>query len=158
MGKLELTSDPVANTAMLIRKPVSVVFEAFIDPKITSKFWFTGGSGKLEADRKVKWSWAMYGVSADVDVLEVEKGKRILIGWQGYTGPTKVEWVFTPVGDDATFVEITERGFGGDGDTRVKAALDSTGGFTWALAGAKAWLEYAVQLNLVADRHPKDLW
>jgi len=30
---------------MLIRKPVAEVFEAFINPEITSKFWFTRGSG-----------------------------------------------------------------------------------------------------------------
>ena len=157
MAKTELTSDPVANTAMLIRKPVDMVFEAFIDPKVTSKFWFTDGSSRLETGKKVKWTWAMYGVSADVDVLEVEKNKRILIGWQGYTGPTRVEWVFTPVGEDKTFVEITERGFGGEGDSKVKAALDSTGGFTWCLAGAKAWLEHGIQLNLVSDRYPSEL-
>jgi len=38
---------------MLIRKPVAEVFEAFTNPKITSKFWFTKGSGKLEAGAKV---------------------------------------------------------------------------------------------------------
>ncbi len=30
---------------MLIRKPVAEVFEAFVNPDITSKFWFTKGSG-----------------------------------------------------------------------------------------------------------------
>ena len=33
---------------MLIRKPVAEVFEAFVDPDITAKFWFTKGSGRLE--------------------------------------------------------------------------------------------------------------
>jgi uncharacterized protein YndB with AHSA1/START domain len=31
---------------MLIRKPVSEVFNAFIDPEKTKYFWFTKGSGK----------------------------------------------------------------------------------------------------------------
>lgn len=38
---LQLTQVPVAKTGMLIRKPVAEVFEAFIDPNITTKFWFT---------------------------------------------------------------------------------------------------------------------
>ena len=37
---------------MLIRKPVSQVFEAFIDPALTSNFWFTKGSDKLEVNKK----------------------------------------------------------------------------------------------------------
>jgi uncharacterized protein YndB with AHSA1/START domain len=31
----------VARTEMLIRSPVAKVFEAFVEPAITSKFWFT---------------------------------------------------------------------------------------------------------------------
>ena len=33
--------EPVAKSEMLIRRPVADVFEAFIDPAITSRFWFT---------------------------------------------------------------------------------------------------------------------
>jgi uncharacterized protein YndB with AHSA1/START domain len=39
---------PMARAEMLIRRPVSEVFEAFVDPAITSRFWFTRGSGRLE--------------------------------------------------------------------------------------------------------------
>jgi len=33
--------------------------------------------------------------------------------------------------------------------------LDSKGGFTWVLAGAKAWLERGINLNLIADAFPR---
>jgi uncharacterized protein YndB with AHSA1/START domain len=153
--ELQLTQEPVVKAEMLIRKPVEEVFEAFINPKVTSKFWFTKGSGRLEAGKQVTWEWGMYNISAQVKVREVEENKRIIIEWSGT--PTLVEWVFTPYGDDATFVSITESGFGGDGDAMVHSALDSTGGFTWVLAGLKAWLEHGIMLNLVADRYPKGL-
>jgi uncharacterized protein YndB with AHSA1/START domain len=39
MTSLVLTTPPVAKAAMLIRRPVADVFEAFVDPAITSKFW-----------------------------------------------------------------------------------------------------------------------
>ena len=157
VGKIQLTQNPVAKAEMLIRRPVEEVFESFINPKVSSNFWFTKGSGRLEAGKQVKWEWEMYNVSAQVRVKDIEENKRILIEWQGYGAPTTVEWVFTPYGDGATFVSITESGFGGDGDARVNAALDSRGGFTWVLAGLKAWLEHGVKLNLVADHHPKSL-
>ena len=38
MKKLELIQTPVARAEMLIRRPVAEVFEAFINPEITTKF------------------------------------------------------------------------------------------------------------------------
>ena len=150
---MALKQPPVASTAMLIRKPLAEVFEAFINPDITTKFWFSQGSGRLEAGKQVTWRWEMYGFSINVDAKAVEVNSRILIEWPGQSGPTTVEWVFTSR-PEGTFVEVTNRGFHGDDDQKVREALDSTGGFTWVLAGAKAWLEHGVQLNLVRDRFP----
>jgi len=157
MSNLQLTQIPVAKAEMLIRKPVAEVFEAFMNPEITTKFWFTKSSGRLEAGKQVTWSWEMYNASSQVTVKDVEQNKRILIEWSGYGSPTTVEWIFTPYGNDATFVSITNSGFSGDGDELVKQALDSTGGFTWVLAGLKAYLEHNIMLNLIADRFPKEL-
>jgi hypothetical protein len=61
---------PVAETAMLIRRPVAEVFEAFIDPAITSKFWFTRSSGRLEQGHQVQWDWEMYDLSIQVNVTK----------------------------------------------------------------------------------------
>ena len=158
MEKLQLNQQPVARAEMLIRKPVKDVFEAIINPEITTKFWFTKGSGRLETGKQVTWKWEMYNISIQVNVLEIEENKRILMDWGVYDGvPTKVEWVFTPYKGDSTFVSVTNSGFSGDGDAVVNSALDSTGGFTLVLAGLKSWLEHGIQLNLVADRFPKDL-
>ena len=60
---LNLKQVPITKTGMLIRKPVADVFEAFINPDVTAKFWFTkaaaglrlasrfNGSGKCTASR-----------------------------------------------------------------------------------------------------------
>ncbi len=157
MNNLQLTHIPVATAEMLIRKPVAEVFEAFVNPEITTKFWFTKSSGRLEAGKQVTWTWEMYNASSQVTVKEVEQNKRILIEWSGYGSPTTVEWIFTSYGNDATFVSIANAGFSGDGDGIIKQALDSTGGFTWVLAGLKAYLEHNIMLNLIADRFPKGL-
>ena len=154
MENLQLTQMPVAKTAMLIRRPVAEVFEAFINPAITSKFWFTRGSGRLELGQEVQWKWEMYDASTQVSVKAIEENKRILVEWLGYGTPTTVEWIFTAQGDNATFVSITNTGFSGDGDEQVKQAISSTEGFTFVLAGLKAFLEHNTLLNLVADRHP----
>jgi uncharacterized protein YndB with AHSA1/START domain len=152
---LKLTQVPVATTGMLIRKPVAEVFEAFVNPDITTKFWFTKGSGRLEAGKQVQWDWEMYGISIPVTVKSIELDKRIVIEWPGAAGHTMVEWLFTPRKDGTTFVSITNAGFTGDGDELVKQVTDSTEGFSLVLAGLKALLEHNVQLNLVADRFPQ---
>jgi len=152
-----LTRAPVAMAAMLIRRPVAEVFAAFVDPAITSRFWFTGSSGRLDPGAQVRWDWEMYGVGTDLRVLEFEPDRRLLIEWDTADAPTTVEWRFTPVSDEATFVEIANAGFHGSGDEVVAQALDSTGGFTLVLAGLKALLEHDIRLNLVGDRVPAGL-
>jgi len=64
---------------------------------------------------------------------------------------TTVEWVFTPYGNDATYVSITNSGFTGGADKVVNDALDSKGGFTWVLAGLKALLEHGVDHKVELD-------
>jgi uncharacterized protein YndB with AHSA1/START domain len=126
MNNLQLPETPVAKAAMLIRKPVAEVFEAFIDPVITSRFWFTKSTGRLEPGKHITWTWEMYDISIAVDVKEIEVNKRILLDWGNYGEMTTVEWIFTPYQDDATYVTITNSGFQGDGDKVVRDALDST--------------------------------
>ncbi len=155
MDDMRLSKAPVAKTGMLIRKPVEAVFEAVVNPEITRKFWFSKGSGRLEAGKQVRWSWECYDVSIDVDAKAVEPNKRILIEWPGYSGPTQVEWTFQALPDATTFVRVSESGWTGNADQLAHYAADSTQGFTLMLAGLKALLEHNIQLNLTLDRYPK---
>ncbi|UVI28773.1 SRPBCC family protein [Paenibacillus spongiae] len=142
---------PVVRAEMLIRKPAEEVFMAFVDPAITTKFWFTKSSGRLEAGKRVRWEWEMYGVSDDVYVQAIEPNKRIRIA---SSDNTQVEWNFTPRADSETLVTITHSGFTGSGDEIARQAMDSTEGYTMVLCGLKAYLEHNIQLNLVADKAP----
>lgn len=149
---MPLTQPPVVKTQMLIRRPAAEVYEAFVDPAITTKFWFTKSSGRLEPSGTAKWEWEMYGVSTQVRVMALEPGRRIAIEWDD--PPCPVEWNFTARPDNTTLVTITNCGFAGTDDQQVTAAIDSMGGFCFLLAALKAYLEHGIQLNLVADHHP----
>jgi uncharacterized protein YndB with AHSA1/START domain len=151
------TDAPAVNVQMLIRRPAAEVFNAFIDPSITSRFWFTKGSGKLESGKQVTWEWEMYGFSTRVDVKEIEANRRILVEWNIPDDPSFVEWSFEPRGDDRTFVRIRNWGFGGDSNAVIQQAIGSTGGFSFVLASAKAFLEHGVELNIVVDHDPDAL-
>lgn len=145
---------PAASTGMMIGRPVGEVFEAFVNPNITSRFWFSRGSARLEPGARVIWEWGMYGFSMNVDVLEVEPNRKIVITGPDDEPPLTVEWLFTPRGDDATMVTVTCRGFTGEGENLYRQIADSTEGFALSLAAAKALLEHGIELNVVRDRHP----
>jgi uncharacterized protein YndB with AHSA1/START domain len=144
---------PVSRTGMLIRKPPSEVFRAFVDPDVTTKFWFTMSSGKLAKGAKVRWDWEMHGVSADLVVEELEENRRLVISWGD---GTTVEFLFMPF-EGHTYVQITERGFSGTDDEKVARAMDSVGGYSFVLANLKAFLEHNTVLTTVADGKPKGL-
>ena len=142
---------PVAKAQMLVRRPVAEVFAAFLDPTITSHFWFTAASAPLRAGARVRWDWEMYGVSTNVEVKALEENRRLLIEWNGPDAPTSVECTFEAQGTVLTLVKIRNWGFGGTEEDAVAAALDATSGFSYVLAGLKAWLERGVALNLIGD-------
>jgi uncharacterized protein YndB with AHSA1/START domain len=148
---MTLAQAPVVRAQLLIRRPVREVFEAFVDPAITTRFWFTKGSGRLEPGKKVRWDWEMYGVHADVQVDAIEADRRIAVTWSG-PGP-KIEWTFQARPDQTTLVVVSNTGFATD-ESAVAQAIDSMGGFTSLLASAKAFLEHKIELKLVADHHP----
>jgi uncharacterized protein YndB with AHSA1/START domain len=148
---------PVAKAQLLIRKPVADVFEALIDPAITSRFWFSKGSGRLETGKRIRWDWEMYGVHAEVDVKAIETNKRILIEWNGPENPTSVEWTFEDNGGNATFVVVKNWGFKGDADKVMAEVIDSTGGFTFLIAALKVFLEHGIEPNFVVDHAPESL-
>jgi len=140
---------------MLIRKPAAVVFEAFINPAVTKHFWFTKSSGKLEQGKKVTWEWEMYGASTEVTVKEIISNQKIVIDWG--EPATTVEFTFTAVTEQTTYVVIKHFGFTQTGTDLLNAIKDSTGGFTTVLDGLKAYLEHNINLNLIADKFPKEV-
>lgn len=146
-----------SKSEMLIRKPISEVFEAFIHPEITTKFWFTHSSGKLTEGAKIDWSWEMYSLTVPVLVKNIQFNKEIIIEWGEGEHNSTVRWNFTSLSESKTFVEIRNDDFQGSDEEIIHKVIDSTGGFTIVLAGLKAWLEYNVELNLIADKFPKEL-
>jgi uncharacterized protein YndB with AHSA1/START domain len=144
-----------AEAQMLIRKPVEEVFEAFINPSITKNFWFTKGSDKLEVNKSVTWSWEMYNVSTPVVAKEILQNQKIVFEWDNATKTVEIN--FKELDDDSTFVTITESGYDKTGDELIAAIKDSTGGFTTVLDGLKAFLEHRINLNLIADKYPKEV-
>jgi uncharacterized protein YndB with AHSA1/START domain len=135
------------NVSLLIKKSVDAVFEAFINPEITTKFWFTKSSGKLVKGEKITWEWEMYGVSDEISVLEIIPSSRIHIRDSNLK---EAIFEFETYSETETIVKIENGEF-----DQLSEIVDSTEGYTLVLSGLKAYLEHGIQLNLVEDKHPK---
>src|SRR2546423_6936862 len=148
-------SKAIVETQMMIRKPVATVFQAFIDPAITSNFWFTKSSGSLEVGKTITWQWEMYGVSVNVQVKEIIPNKKIATVWGNPA--VHVDYEFQSLSVDKTYVVIKSYGFPQTGDELIEVIKDQTGGFTTVLDGLKAYLEHGLKLNLIGDKFPKEV-
>lgn len=141
---------PTVKVHMGIRRPPADVFRAFVDPTVTTRFWFTHSTGPLEPGAKVEWRWEMYDLMSPVVVREFEPDRRLVIDW---SDGTTVEFVFNPW-EKGTFVVVTETGHKGTPEEIAETVAGSTGGFSYVLAACKALLEHDVELRIVLDHIP----
>ncbi|WP_196793592.1 hypothetical protein [Rickettsia massiliae] len=85
----------------------------------------------------------------------MKKIKKYLLNGMRIKTLTLVEWQVTSISSEETFVTITNTGF--IGDEVVKQIIFSAKRFILVLAGAKAFLEHNIILNLVIDRFTKKI-
>ena len=97
----------------------------------------------------------MHNVSTKVFVREIIENKKITI--QSLFPVSLVDFEFTQVGNDATYVVIKNYGFLKSGDDLINIIRDATGGYTTVLDRLKAYLEHGFNLNLIADKFPKEV-
>lgn len=143
-----------AKAEMFIRKDVAEVFQAIVDPAITTKIWFTKSSGKLEKGKTIEWEWEMYNHKVNVEVPEIIENQKIIFNWGNYDRPSIVEWEFRAI-EGGTFVSVTNEIEHDTPEKLIAEVRDSTEGFTLVLANLKAYLEFNILLNLVGDRFPE---
>lgn len=146
-----MSSNVYVEAQMLIRKPVEDVFEAFINPEVTTNFWFTKSTGKLEEGKTVTWEWEMYGVKNVVNVHQIIQNQLIKTVWGEPS--VNVDYEFKTM-ENGTLVVIKSYGFTQTGEELLRQVNDNTGGFTTVLDGCKAYLEHGINLRLIEDKFP----
>lgn len=146
-----MDSNVYVEAQMLIRKPVEDVFQAFINPEITTNFWFTKSTGKLEEGKTVTWEWEMYGVKNVVKVHQIIPNQLIRTEWGEPS--VNVNYEFKTM-ENGTLVVIKSYGFSQTGEDLLRQVNDNTGGFTTVLDGCKAYLEHGINLRLIEDKFP----
>ncbi|GLQ55681.1 SRPBCC family protein [Devosia nitrariae] len=141
-----------------IAKPVGEVFEAVVDPKQLSGYFTTGGAkGRLETGATVTWDFHDFPGAFPVEVVEVEKDRRIVLRWDAAEGDspemaqpagykTTVTMTFTPIEDGRTLVAITEEGWR-ETPAALKASFGNCEGWTGMLCALKVYLEHGIKLR-----------
>lgn len=140
-----------------ISKPVHEVFEAVVNPDHLSRFFTTGGAkGRLETGAVVTWDFHDFPGAFPVQVVEVEKDKRIVLRWDAAdnaaapagSGPRKttVTMIFEPLESNRTLVRISEYGWP-ETPEGLKASYGNCEGWTGMLCAMKIWLEHGLNLR-----------
>ncbi len=144
-----------------IARPVAEVFEAIADPTQLSNYFTTGGArGRLETGATVTWDFADFPGAFPFEVLEVERGRKIVLRWEANEGVpegeapvvdagyfTTVTIDFEPLdGGTRTLVTISEAGWR-ETQTGLKASYGNCMGWTQMLCALKAWVEHGINLR-----------
>jgi len=136
-----------------IARPVDEVFEAVVDPAQLSRYFTTGGArGRIETGATVHWDFHDFPGAFPVEVVEVEKDRRIVLRWEAEAGTaaegasTTVTMTFEPTGDGRTLVTIAEAGWR-DTEAGLKASYGNCQGWMQKLSALKAHMEYGINLR-----------
>lgn len=137
-----------------ISRPVSEVFEAVVDPAKLSGYFTTGGAkGRLETGATVTWDFHDFPGAFPVEVVKVEKDRRIVLRWGAAPDDdpagsyqTTVTMTFEPIEDNRTLVTIAESGFR-ENPAGQKASYGNCEGWTGMLCAMKVYVEHGINLR-----------
>lgn len=143
------SKSPVAESELLIRRPASEIYNAFVSPRQLARFWLAKASAPLAVGKKVRWHFPVPGVSDTVTAKVLEPGRRILVVW-GSDG-TETEWTFAALSPKQTHVRVTQS-VKGTAAKRMAAIVNGTEGYTLVLSDLKVLLERGVRSGIVKDK------
>jgi len=152
--------EPTFRVFIIVNRPRHDVFEAVADPKELSAYFTTGGAvGRMETGKTVQWEFADFPGAFPVEIVEVEKNRRIVLQWAANEGPpedgdpvvrasymTTVVFTFDALDDGRTLVTIEEGGWR-ETPTGLKAAFGNCQGWAQMLAALKVWVEHGINLR-----------
>ena len=141
--------------ALQISKPVDEVFEAIIDPVKMSNYFISKASGKIEAGKKIMWSFPEFDMEFPIRVGKIEKNKYISFYWDMDNIELLVEMTLTSKTNNSTLVNITEKSRDND-ESGIKWLMGNTEGWANFLACLKAYLEYGINLRKGGFDYMKD--
>lgn len=131
--------------ALQIRKPVSEVFEAIINPDKMSNYFILKSSGRMQEGEEIKWWFPEFEEEFLIRVNRVEQDRYISYYWDIDEEELLVEITLTPK-EDSTLVSITEKSKDNN-ESGIRWLKSNTAGWANFLDCLKAYLEFGVNLR-----------
>jgi uncharacterized protein YndB with AHSA1/START domain len=131
--------------ALQIRKPVSEVFEAIVNPDKMSNYFISKSSGRMQEGKEIKWRFPEFEEEFPIKVNKVEQDKYISYYWDIDEEELHVEITLTQK-KDATLVSVAEKSRDND-EAGIKWLKSNTAGWANFLACLKTYLEFGVNLR-----------
>lgn len=141
----EASDDIEVNVRERILRPIAEVFDAVVDPAKMSNYFISSASGPMKPG-PVTWTFGDLGAKVAINVLEVEKNKKIVWESMALGQPTRSMFQFAPDGEEATVVTVTEGKYPFT-PKGVKLALGQNAGWTYTLCGLKAFVQFGINLR-----------
>jgi len=133
-------------TETRISRPIHEVFESIVDPDKMSHYFITTGSGRMESNRVLVWTWADKEARLNIKVRKVKRDRRISFLWPASGVETLVEIDLTQADERATVVKVTESGWPADAQG-ISRLAGQTQGWVHFLCCLKAFLEFGINLR-----------
>ena len=133
----------VLKSKMKILKPVSEVFDAFVNPEKIGNFWFTTSSCRWETGKTVTLTYDEYTAKFDIFIIKIIPDKKIIFEWGSGSEKRTNTIIFENTDDSSTIVTILEEGWK-DNDSLVDDLLKNKEGWVYMLVCLKAYLENGI--------------
>lgn len=130
--------------SMPIRSSAASIYQAFVEPRMLSKFWLKRSSGPLQPGVAVEWEFLVPGARETTVGVKLRPGELIIFLW---SDSTRVKIELEAVSRNATVVRISAGPF-----ASTARAVDAAEGFCIVLCDLKILLETGRSPRLVKDK------
>ena len=133
----------ILKSKMKILKPVSEVFDVFVNPEKIGNFWFTTSSCKWETGKTVTLTYDEYTAEFDIFIVKVLSEKKIVFEW-GPAEEKRTNTILFEISDNSsTIVTTLEEGWQ-ENENLTDELLKNKEGWVYMLTCLKAYLENGV--------------
>jgi uncharacterized protein YndB with AHSA1/START domain len=129
-----------------VLRPVSEVFQGFIDPDKLAKYFVSRASAPMAPGKPVTWTFADVGAELVPEIESVKRDKRIVFTWNASGQKARVDIGLSPYDANSTKIHIVESAFAMT-EEGVGRALGQTKGWTDFINCMRAYLEFGVRLR-----------
>lgn len=130
----------ILKSKMKILKPVSEVFDAFVNPEKIGNFWFTTSSQKWETGKTVTLTYDEYTAEFDIFIVETVPEKKIVFEWGSDDEKRTNTILFEALDNSSTVVTALEEGWK-ENENLTDELLKNKEGWVYMLVCLKAYLE-----------------